>query len=110
MSCILLKRILNCELVILCDVENKLLGENGTAKIFGPQNGASANDIQKLELALSKFAGISFKATGIIPGAYITQYKSDSVRLINGKIVAINPEVVYAKTVEGSVTEKISSW
>ena len=31
------KRILQCELVVLCDVENTLLGENGAASIFGPQ-------------------------------------------------------------------------
>jgi glycerate kinase len=58
------KRILNCELIILCDVENKLLGENGAAKIFGPQKGASAEDVQKLENALTKFRGIALHETG----------------------------------------------
>jgi len=59
------KRVLNCELIVLCDVENKLLGDNGSAKIFGPQKGASVDDIQKLESALSKFAEISLNKTGI---------------------------------------------
>ena len=55
------KRILNCELVILCDVENKLLGETGAAKIFGPQKGGSPEDVQKLEAALTKFRDIALQ-------------------------------------------------
>jgi glycerate kinase len=58
------KRILNCELIILCDVENKLLGEAGAAKIFGPQKGASPEDVQKLEDALAKFRAITLHETG----------------------------------------------
>ncbi len=58
------KRILKCELIILCDVKNKLLEENGAAKIFGPQKGASAEDVQKLENALTKFRDIALHETG----------------------------------------------
>jgi glycerate 2-kinase len=59
------KRILNCELVILCDVENKLLGDDGAAKIFGPQKGAAANDVLQLDAALKKFANVTFEKTSI---------------------------------------------
>lgn len=59
------KRILSCELVIVCDVENTLLGDNGAAKIFGPQKGASEDDIIKLEAALTAFNTITLKQTGI---------------------------------------------
>lgn len=59
------KRILNCELIILCDVENYLLGEAGSAKIFGPQKGASQADVQKLEYALKKFRDVALRETGI---------------------------------------------
>jgi glycerate kinase len=38
------KRILQTELIVLCDVENTLLGEHGAAKIFGPQKGATNDD------------------------------------------------------------------
>jgi glycerate kinase len=58
------KRILNCELIILCDVENKLLGESGAAKIFGPQKGASTEEVQKLENALTKLRDITLLETG----------------------------------------------
>ncbi len=53
------KRICDCELVILSDVQNKLLGQEGAAAVFGPQKGASENDVLKLEMMLEKFAGIT---------------------------------------------------
>ena len=59
------KRILSCELVIVCDVENTLLGDKGAAKVFGPQKGASEDDITKLEAALTAFNTITLKQTGI---------------------------------------------
>lgn len=59
------KRILSCELIIVCDVGNTLLGDNGAAKIFGPQKGASEDDIIKLEAALTAFNTITLKQTGI---------------------------------------------
>ncbi len=59
------KRILNCELVILCDVTNKLLGDEGAANVFAPQKGAFANDVLHLNIALEKFVAITFKKTGI---------------------------------------------
>lgn len=59
------KRIQDIELVILCDVENTLLGSNGSASVFGPQKGASAEDIIKLEAALSAFRNITLQQIGI---------------------------------------------
>jgi glycerate kinase len=54
-------RIFSCELIILCDVENRLLGGNGAAAVFGPQKGASEKDIVLLESFLEKFALITMK-------------------------------------------------
>ena len=59
------RRISNCELTILCDVENKLLGENGAASVFGPQKGATEGDIKKLDAALATFSKITLAKTGI---------------------------------------------
>ena len=58
------KRILNCELIVLCDVENKLLGTSGAAKIFGPQKGASAEGVEKLEAALTRLRDTALQQTG----------------------------------------------
>ena len=58
------KRILNCEVIVLCDVDNLLLGNEGTAAIFGPQKGASKEDVKKLDKALSKLSEVTLKQTG----------------------------------------------
>jgi glycerate kinase len=58
------KRIYDCELIILSDVQNKLLGQDGAAAVFGPQKGASENDVAKLETMLEKFAGITMRQQG----------------------------------------------
>ncbi len=57
-------RILDCEVIILCDVDNLLLGEQGSAVVFGPQKGASPDDVEKLDKILSVFAAVTLKQTG----------------------------------------------
>lgn len=57
-------RIMHCELIVLCDVENVLLGNEGAAAVFGPQKGASPDDIKKLDASLSKLRDVVFQQTG----------------------------------------------
>ncbi len=63
-STLLDERILDCEVIILCDVDNSLLGAKGAAPVFGPQKGATPEVIKKLEASLSKFHEVVFKQTG----------------------------------------------
>jgi glycerate kinase len=58
------KRIFNTEFIILCDVDNFLLGEKGAAHVFGPQKGASEQEVIQLENALTRLRDISFFQTG----------------------------------------------
>lgn len=58
------KRMVQCELIVLCDVENTLLGKNGAAKVFGPQKGALEEDIKKFEAALTQLRDVTLKKTG----------------------------------------------
>jgi glycerate 2-kinase len=58
------KRIFDTELIVLCDVNNHLLGENGAARVFGPQKGASVQDVLLLEKALGTFRDIWLVQTG----------------------------------------------
>ena len=44
--------------VLLTDVDAPLLGPRGAAAVFGPQKGASANDVATLDAALAHFAGL----------------------------------------------------
>ncbi|MGZ8559346.1 MAG: glycerate kinase [Chitinophagaceae bacterium] len=58
------KRILRSELVVLCDVDNLLLGDNGAAAMFGPQKGASVEAVLALDSALAKLSAVALKQTG----------------------------------------------
>jgi len=88
------KRIANTEIVILCDVENPLLGSNGAAAIFGPQKGASGEAIELLEASLTKFRDVVLNKTGkdmaIIKhggaagGVAASLHTFFSARLVNG--------------------------
>jgi glycerate kinase len=58
------KRVVDCEMIILCDVDNRLLGDQGAAAVFGPQKGANAADVARLETMLARFAAIALQQTG----------------------------------------------
>jgi glycerate kinase len=59
------KRVPGCEFVVLCDVDNTLLGDNGAAAVFGPQKGAHPAAVRKLDQALAKLAAVTQQTTGI---------------------------------------------
>ena len=46
----------------MCDVDNPLLGETGAANVFGPQKGANAAMIARLDAGLKHLAEVSGKA------------------------------------------------
>ncbi len=58
------QRIFACTLTVLCDVDNYLLGPSGSASVFGPQKGATAEGVKKLEASLTAFRNIILKDTG----------------------------------------------
>ncbi len=49
------KAVFETEFMLLCDVDNPLLGDHGAVKVFGPQKGATEKDMQLLEEALFKW-------------------------------------------------------
>lgn len=58
------QRIKASKITIACDVTNPLLGHEGSSRVFGPQKGASKEQVEKLEIALQKFAEITKNVTG----------------------------------------------
>jgi glycerate kinase len=57
-------RILDCEIVVICDVDNRLLGQQGAATVFGPQKGATPQNVVQLEAFLARFNEITLQQTG----------------------------------------------
>jgi glycerate kinase len=65
------RRLNNCEIILLCDVTNKLLGKNGAAAVFGPQKGADKKTVALLEKCLYQFNKIAKKDTGVDMDSFI---------------------------------------
>jgi glycerate kinase len=58
-------RLRQVRLVAATDVDNPLTGLHGASKIYGPQKGASEEDVYRLDAALEQFAGVLEKAFGV---------------------------------------------
>lgn len=56
------------EVVLACDVDNPVVGPRGAAAVFGPQKGASADDVLALDTALRHFFGVIGPEVLDLPG------------------------------------------
>jgi glycerate kinase len=66
-------RLAAVDLAVACDVDNPLLGPRGAAAVYGPQKGASDDDVAFLDGVLARLADAMTAATGCdlraLPGA-----------------------------------------
>jgi glycerate kinase len=63
-------RMLLPQILVACDVDNPLCGPRGASAIYGPQKGASAEDVQWLDALLQRIADLSEgQAAALTPGA-----------------------------------------
>ncbi len=69
----LLQQLKNIEIIIMCDIDNPLCGQNGASEIFGPQKGADPEMVKRLDDGLLHMAKIIKRDLGIdianLPGA-----------------------------------------
>jgi glycerate kinase len=117
-------RILNTEIIVICDVDNRLLGAQGAAAVFGPQKGASPADVILLEKVLAKFNEITLelfgkdmatlKYGGAAGGSTAGIYAFLNAQLVNGidyflKLTGFDTSLQKADVVitgEGSIDEQ----
>jgi len=52
------------EIWVACDVDNPLLGPRGASAVFGPQKGATPEQVQELEANLAHFYGLVARTLG----------------------------------------------
>jgi glycerate kinase len=55
----------DADVVVICDVDNPLVGPMGASAVYGPQKGASVRDVADLEEALAHFAAVVHRDLGI---------------------------------------------
>ncbi|MBR2683618.1 MAG: glycerate kinase [Atopobiaceae bacterium] len=52
------KRLARTSFVVMCDVDNPLLGERGATRVFGPQKGADPTMVNELEQGMASYAHV----------------------------------------------------
>lgn len=57
-------RLTATDLIVLCDVNNPLLGPEGAAAVFGPQKGVTLQAVRQLESGLQRLAQVIARHTG----------------------------------------------
>ncbi|MBJ3813803.1 glycerate kinase [Shimwellia pseudoproteus] len=57
-------RLRQCQIDVACDVSNPLVGPEGASAVFGPQKGADAAMVARLDAGLAHFAGIIARDIG----------------------------------------------
>lgn len=60
-------RYTDVELIVACDVDNPLCGDNGASHIFGPQKGATPEQVLLLDKALANFVKVA-ESQGCVGG------------------------------------------
>lgn len=58
----------DCRFTLLTDVDNPLCGERGSARIFGPQKGASPEQVEQLEQGMNHIAELVGNDIANLPG------------------------------------------
>ncbi|KJY94247.1 glycerate kinase [Vibrio neptunius] len=58
-------RLHQCEVVVACDVDNPLCGALGASAVFGPQKGATEQDVTLLDQSLEIFGQVTKKNVGV---------------------------------------------
>src|SRR4051812_18497505 len=67
------KRLQHVSIDVACNWKNVLCGETGVARVFGPQKGATSEQVEQLSFALEHYATLIQEAVGIdvrsLPGS-----------------------------------------
>lgn len=87
-------RINDCEVIVLCDVGNFLLGTEGAAAVFGPQKGATPEMVTTLNEGLKRLSEVASRiggkdmaavnSGGTAGGAAAGLYAVINAKLVNG--------------------------
>lgn len=80
-------------LVAATDVDNPLLGLHGASNVFGPQKGASREDVLRLDAALERFVDVLEKAfdregLAVMPGAGAAGGIGAALLALGGRVVS----------------------
>jgi glycerate kinase len=95
-------RLGDVEIVVACDVDNPLTGPHGAAAVYGPQKGADADDVDRLDTALGHWADVVAASTGRglrdVPGAGAAGGVGFALVAALGAVARPGAEIVFELT------------
>jgi glycerate kinase len=112
---------------VLCDVRNPLLGERGAARAFGPQKGASPEQVEELERRLAAMdelrpyaelpgagaagglgAGLASLGGRLLPGAEVVLERIDFASQARGADLVVTGEgTLDRSSIEGKAVGEV---
>jgi len=98
---------------VLCDVDNPLCGENGAAKIYGPQKGATPEMVEQLDKGLAHLAHIVRQQLkrdiSIVPGSGAAGgLAAGAIAFMNAKLVSGIDTIMACSNLRGEL--EIADW
>lgn len=79
-------RIAETEFLVACDVNNRLIGEEGATHVYARQKGATEEDVERLEKAMTRFVEV---AGGDIPyGGAAGGLGAGAALFLNGRVMS----------------------
>lgn len=103
-------KIREVDVIVACDVNNPLCGENGASHVYGPQKGATPDMVEILDQGLSNFADVIKKDLGKsvkdIPGAGAAGgLGAGLISFLDGKLVSGIDVVLKAINFEENIKD-----
>lgn len=97
---------------VLCDVDNPLCGDNGAAKVYGPQKGATPEMVDQLEIGIAHLAALVKTKLGKdidIPGAGAAGgLAAGAIAFMNAKLVSGIETVIAFSNLDSQLAD--SDW
>jgi glycerate kinase len=97
-------RLRGVRLVAATDVDNPLTGLHGASSVYGPQKGATREDVLLLDAALESFAAVLEKALPSCPGGLATRPAGGAAGGLGAAIQALGGGVVSGITLVRELT------
>jgi glycerate kinase len=89
-------RLAATDLVVACDVDHPLLGEDGAARVFAPQKGASPRQVRDLDRGLAHLAAFVDPGWSAMPGAGAAGGLAFGLAAFCGARVVAGVDLVFA--------------
>ena len=78
-------RLSDCRITLLTDVDNPLCGERGASAVYGPQKGATPDEVPALDARLHRFSRLANPALAAAPGTGAAGGLGYALQLIGGE-------------------------